>query len=93
MLILNSYGCCIDANSFIYCSEIFPTHIRPQGMAWSTGWLFLTTVPYLEAAPTAMENVGWKYYITFIVLTTINIPVIYFLFPEVSFRSRLIFTI
>ncbi|VUC25612.1 unnamed protein product [Clonostachys rosea] len=67
---------------FIYCSEIFPNHIRPKGMAWSTGWLFLTTIPYLEAAPTAFEKVQWRYYILFIVLTSINIVIIYFLFPE-----------
>ncbi|KAH0836949.1 hypothetical protein AYO21_01742 [Fonsecaea monophora] len=79
---LTFYGCCIDANSFIYCSEIFPTHIRPRGMAWSVGTLFLTTIPYLEAAPTAFAEIGWKYYIVFIVLTTINIPIIYFFFPE-----------
>jgi len=87
-LTLSSYGCCIDANSFVYCSEIFPTHIRPRGMAWSAGTLFLTTIPYLEAAPTAFANVGWRYYILFIILTSINIPIIYFLFPEVSPQSR-----
>ncbi|KAH8901430.1 general substrate transporter [Thozetella sp. PMI_491] len=79
---LTFYACCIDANCFIYCAEIFPTHIRPRGMAWSAGWLFLTTIPYLEAAPTAFAEVGWKYYVTFIVLTAVNIPIIYFLFPE-----------
>ncbi|KAK4935990.1 hypothetical protein LTR10_023037 [Elasticomyces elasticus] len=76
------YGCCIDANSFVYCSEIFPTHIRPQGMAWSVGTLFLTTIPYLEAAPTAFATIGYRYYIVFIILTAINIPIIYFFFPE-----------
>ncbi|KAI1630482.1 general substrate transporter [Exophiala viscosa] len=78
------YGCCIDANSFVYCSEIFPTHIRPRGMAWSVGTLFLTTIPYLEAAPTAFATIGYRYYIVFIILTAINIPIIYFFFPEVS---------
>jgi len=78
----NSYGCCIDANSFIYASEIFPTHIRTRGMAWSVSFLFLTTIPYLEAAPTAFANVHYKYYILFICLTAVNIPILWFFFPE-----------
>ncbi|KAJ5738508.1 hypothetical protein N7493_001663 [Penicillium malachiteum] len=76
------YGCCIDANSFVYASEIFPTHIRSRGVAWSVGTLFLTTIPYLEAAPTALATIEWKYFIIFIVLTFINIPIVYFTFPE-----------
>ncbi|OAL44212.1 general substrate transporter, partial [Pyrenochaeta sp. DS3sAY3a] len=76
------YGCCIDANSFIYASEIFPTHIRTQGMAWSVSWLFLTTIPYLEAAPTAFANIQYRYYVCFICLTAINIPILWLFFPE-----------
>lgn len=56
-------------------------------MAWSVGTLFLTTIPYLEAAPTAFATIGYRYYILFVVLTTINIPIIYFYFPEVSTPS------
>ncbi|KAL4805228.1 general substrate transporter [Aspergillus unguis] len=76
------YGCCIDATSFVYAAEIFPTHIRSRGVAWSVGTLFLTTIPYLEAAPTALANIGWKYFLVFIVITLINIPIVYFTFPE-----------
>lgn len=37
---------------------------------------------YLIPAPTAFAEVGWKYYILFIFLTAINIPLIAFYFPE-----------
>lgn len=52
-------------------------------MGWSTGTLFLTTIPYLSAAPTAFAAIGWKYYLVFICLTAMNIPIIWFCFPEV----------
>ncbi|KAI9870980.1 MAG: hypothetical protein M1830_003560, partial [Pleopsidium flavum] len=81
-LYISFYGVCIDATTFVYCSEIFPTHIRPKGMAFSIAILFLATIPYLEAAPTAFAEVGWKYYLLFILLTVINIPIIYYYFPE-----------
>ena len=51
-------------------------------MAWSLAVLFLSTVAYLEAAPTAFAQVGWKYYLLFILLTAINIPLVWWLFPE-----------
>lgn len=35
------YGSCVDASSYIYCSEIFPNHIRAQGVGFSTSAVFL----------------------------------------------------
>ncbi|KAH8697583.1 general substrate transporter [Talaromyces proteolyticus] len=81
-LYISFYGCCIDATTYVYCTEIFPTHIRSRGMAWSLAVLFGTTVAYLIPAPTAFAQVGWKYYLLFIILSAINIPIIWTLFPE-----------
>lgn len=66
----------------MYCAEIFPTHIRSRGVAFSLAVLFLSTIAYLEAAPTAFAQVGWKYYLLFIILTAINIPLVWYYFPE-----------
>ena len=68
--------------------EIFPTHIRPQGVAWSLVGTFLSTLIYIEAAPTALANIKWGYYIIFIVLTLINIIVLCLWCPEVCLSSR-----
>lgn len=51
-------------------------------MSFAVAILFLSTIAYLEAAPTAFAQVGWKYYLLFIVLTTINIPLVWYFFPE-----------
>jgi hypothetical protein len=96
---ISFYGGGIDVVGYVYCSkpkadlddvsvlmllgEIFPTHIRPQGVAWSLVGTFLTTLIYIEAAPTALANIKWRYYIIFIILTLINIIVVYFWCPEV----------
>ncbi|EXJ66855.1 uncharacterized protein A1O5_10050 [Cladophialophora psammophila CBS 110553] len=76
------YGGCIDANTYVYCAEIFPTHIRAKGMAFSIIVLYLCTIPYLQAAPYAFATIGWKYYLVFICLTTVCIPIIWMTFPE-----------
>lgn len=44
--------------------------------------LFLSTIAYLGAAPTAFANIGWKYYLLFIILTAVNIPLLIYFFPE-----------
>ncbi|KAH7907374.1 general substrate transporter [Hygrophoropsis aurantiaca] len=72
----------IDATSYVYCSEIFPTHIRSQGMAVSMAGTFLPTIVFLEVGPTALDRVGWKYYLLFICLTVVDIGVIWWYFPE-----------
>jgi hypothetical protein len=64
--------------------EIFPTHIRSQGVAWSMFGTFLSTLVYVEAAPTALATIKWKYYLIFVCLTMCNILVLYFWCPEVS---------
>lgn len=38
------YASCVDAPSFVYCSEIFPTQMRAKGVAASVGALFSVTL-------------------------------------------------
>ena len=70
-----------------HVAEIFPTHIRPQGVAWALVGTFLSTLVYVEAAPTALANIKWRYYMIFVALSSINIVVVYFWCPEVSTRA------
>lgn len=41
---LTFYATCIDAVSFVYCSEIFPTQMRAHGVAASVAGLFSMTL-------------------------------------------------
>ena len=78
------YSTTMDATSYIYANEIFPTPVRAKGIAISVSGLFVATIIFLEAAPTAFANIGWKYYTVFIAVTTVMIIVILTYFPEVS---------
>lgn len=42
-LFVTFYGFGVDVSSYVYCSEIFPTHIRAQGVGFSVSSLFLLT--------------------------------------------------
>lgn len=74
---------CVDATTYIYAAEIFPTPLRAKGLAISCSGLFFATIIFTTAAPTAFAKIGWKYYLVFVILTAVNIVIIYFWFPEV----------
>ncbi|CAG8894317.1 unnamed protein product [Penicillium egyptiacum] len=67
-LFVTFYGGSMDASSYVYCAEIFPTSIRAQGVGVSVSGLFIMTLIYTQAGPVAFKNVGWKYYLVFIII-------------------------
>ncbi|KAF7563903.1 hypothetical protein G7046_g210 [Stylonectria norvegica] len=81
-LFVTFYGSCVDAISYVYCSEIFPTALRAQGMSFSVVGLFIMTLIYTQTAPTGFAQVGWKYYLVFIIVPLLGAPVMHFYFPE-----------
>jgi sugar porter (SP) family MFS transporter len=76
-----------DATSYIYASEIFPTPVRAKGLAVSISGLFVATIIFLQAAPTAFAAIGWRYYTVFIAITTLIFFAVWFYFPETKGRS------
>ncbi|PVH98352.1 general substrate transporter [Periconia macrospinosa] len=71
----------------VYCTEIFPTQIRATGGALATFWSFIIQVVLAQASPTALENVGWRYYIFFIVMNLVTALGVYFFVPETLGKS------
>ena len=51
-------------------------------MTFSLSILFLSTISCLEAASTAFAQTDWKNYLLFIILTTINVPLVWCFLPE-----------
>ena len=48
----------MDASSYVYSSEIFPTSIRAQGAGFSVSGLFCFSLIYTMCAPVAFNNIG-----------------------------------
>lgn len=72
---------------FLYASEVAPTHLRASvcGLSTAISWLFNFLVA--EVTPTAFTNIGWKYFLVFLTLNALFVPIIYYFFPETSGRS------
>ncbi|KAK5045419.1 hypothetical protein LTR84_009283 [Exophiala bonariae] len=76
------FSSCIDATTYIYASEIFPTHLRASGLSLSLTGLFLASLTFTQAATSALAAIHWKYYIVFTVLSALMVGIFYFYFPE-----------
>lgn len=83
-LFVTFYGACLDATSYVYCAEIFPTHHRATGMGISIFTQFCATLVYTQLAPLAFATIGWKYYLVFILVPAAGAVVFVYYFPEVS---------
>jgi MFS family permease len=81
-LFVTFYGGCIDVSMYVYCSEIFPTLIRAQGVGFSVSGLFVAALLFTEVAPTAFNTIGWKYYLVFIFLPLFAVGFLIKFFPE-----------
>jgi MFS family permease len=76
------YASFIDATTYIYVSEIFPTRLRAVGTSLSISGLFLASLIFTQAASSAFKAIQWRYYIVFAVLTFIFVVLLWFFYPE-----------
>ncbi|KAF9009839.1 general substrate transporter [Hymenopellis radicata] len=73
--------------SWVLAAEVFPTSVRSMGTAVATccNWAF--NVLLSQVSPLAMDNVGWKFYLLFILLNFCDFVVILFFFPETKGKT------
>jgi len=66
----------------VFYSELFPNHIRAKGVCLSMATIALTDLVYLQATTTAFANIGWRFYLVFIVICAGGTVVMWFVLPE-----------
>jgi hypothetical protein len=73
---------CLDGPVSFYHSEIWPTHMRAKGYTVAFTCYSATNIIWLQAAPTAFDNIGWKFYIFFIFFAAFGALSAFFVFPD-----------
>lgn len=81
-LFLAVYSMGVDVAGVVFYSELFPNHIRAKGVCLSMATVALTDLVYLQATTTAFANIGWKFYLVFILISGLGCIAAYFLLPE-----------
>ena len=66
------YGMCLDGTQFSYLSEMWPSHLRAKGVCLGVSMISLMNIIWLQSAPTAFANIGWKFYLAFIIPGTLG---------------------
>ncbi|KAL5627156.1 hypothetical protein FOBRF1_001499 [Fusarium oxysporum] len=79
---LTFYATCVDASTYVCGSEIWPTHLRGKGFAISCAGVFAGSLTLLEAAPTAFQTIGWRFYLIMMALTLICAIIFALFFPK-----------
>ncbi|KAL3420023.1 hypothetical protein PVAG01_08522 [Phlyctema vagabunda] len=79
---VGTYALFLDASIYVYCAEIFPTHVRASGMGLSIFAQACTTLLYTQVAPTAFNKIQWKYYIVFVVVPLAGVSLVWKFWPE-----------
>jgi MFS family permease len=77
----------VDATQYVYLAEIFPNHLRSQGVALGLSAFYLASEVTLVGAPVALNAIGWKFYLVLIIPSLFYVACIYFLFPETKGRT------
>lgn len=76
------YDFFLNGMQFIYISEVWPMHLRAKGMSLGVAMISLTNIVWLQSAPTAFQNIGWYFYLCFIIPGTIGAVLMWFFFPD-----------
>ncbi|KAH7000570.1 general substrate transporter [Ilyonectria destructans] len=76
------FGACLDNNQFTVIAEIFPNHMRSLACSVCVSALYLMQTLWLNLAPTAINDIEWKFYLVFVVLSACGAVYVYFLIPE-----------
>ncbi|KAH0847282.1 hypothetical protein AYO21_07328 [Fonsecaea monophora] len=72
----------IDAPSFVWCAEIFPTTIRAKGIGLSMFAYFVGFITFSTPGPLAFRNITWRMYLIFMAFCIVCEVVVYFFVPE-----------
>ncbi|KAH7371440.1 general substrate transporter [Pyrenochaeta sp. MPI-SDFR-AT-0127] len=76
------YNLGVDVGGNVFFSEVFPNHIRSKGVALANLVLALADLVYLQVTPYAFANIGWKFFLVFIIISGLGFFVLIFTLPE-----------
>lgn len=71
----------------LYPTEICSFYLRAKGATTQNFVMLSMTLPTQYVTPVALANLGWRYYIVFLVTISLTIVTVWFYFPETKGRT------
>ncbi|KAF8250488.1 putative sugar transporter [Wilcoxina mikolae CBS 423.85] len=75
------------ATPWLYPTEINELRFRNQGTALATSANWLWNFVVVKITPLGAQNLGWKFFLIFMVFNASFVPIIYFLYPETAGKT------
>lgn len=77
-----SFSLFLDGPTYFYIPEIWPSHVRSQGVAIAMATLGLTCLLWLELAPMAFDEISWRFYLCFVTIPSVGGVIILYTFKD-----------
>ncbi|KAK5061615.1 hypothetical protein LTR84_008159 [Exophiala bonariae] len=77
-----TYNICLNPLFYLYPAEILPFRMRAMGMSILVSTNKIALFFNQLVNPVGLDNIGWKYYLVFVVWIAIETTIFYFFFPE-----------
>ncbi|KAF9447054.1 general substrate transporter [Macrolepiota fuliginosa MF-IS2] len=80
------FGICWQGVPWLYPTEINSLSMRTKGAALGTASNWISNYIVVQITPIGIANLGWKFYIIWIVFNAIFVPLIWLVYPETANR-------
>jgi len=70
---------------YAYATELLPFETRARGVTFQTGVLHAFGFFGTFVNPIGLENIGWKYYIAYVVYTMLEVRIVQYFSPSLNF--------
>ncbi|KAK7047782.1 hypothetical protein VNI00_006110 [Paramarasmius palmivorus] len=80
------FGICWQGVPWLYPVEINSLAMRTKGAALGTASNWISNYMVVQITPTGIENLGWKFYIIWVVFNTAFVPIVWLFYPETANR-------
>ncbi|KAF5345010.1 hypothetical protein D9758_010437 [Tetrapyrgos nigripes] len=80
------FGICWQGVPWLYPVEINSLAMRTKGAALATGSNWISNYIVVQITPSGIENLGWRFYIIWIVFNAAFVPLIWMFYPETANR-------
>ncbi|KAJ5921051.1 general substrate transporter [Penicillium verhagenii] len=81
------FGIGMQGVPWLYPTEINSLTMRTKGAALGAATNWIMNFMVVEITPIGIQNLGWKFYIIWIVLNAAIVPTVYLFYPETAGRT------
>ncbi|KAF9039151.1 general substrate transporter [Panaeolus papilionaceus] len=80
------FGICWQGVPWLYPTEINSLAMRTKGAALGTASNWISNYIVVQITPSGIANLGWRFYLIWVVFNAAFVPLVYLFYPETSNR-------